>query len=237
MSKLKFGFTLAEVLITLGIIGVVAALTMPNLIVHYKEKAAATKLKKVYTTLSNAYALARNEETDVRNWFNDNNSEEDNHKILFEHFKPFLKISKECGTESGCWSKGYLKKLTGNNYWVEYDKSKEYRIILSDGTHVIFYKYPPRDNASGIGNIKIDIDGFKGKHTFGKDVFVFNITSERILPAGTQNGTDETFEEYCNRLSTASSNGSGCAAWVIYNENMDYLHCDDLSWNGKHECK
>lgn len=30
--------------------------------------------------------------------------------------------------------------------------------------------------------------------------------------------------------------GGGCTAWVIFNENMDYLHCDDLSWNGKTKC-
>ena len=33
------------------------------------------------------------------------------------------------------------------------------------------------------------------------------------------------------------ANGNGCTAWVIINENMDYLHCSDLSWTGKHSCK
>ena len=31
-------------------------------------------------------------------------------------------------------------------------------------------------------------------------------------------------------------NGAGCAAWVLLNENLDYLHCADLSWNGKKKC-
>ncbi len=42
----NFGFTLAEVLITLGIIGVIAALTLPNLIANYQKKVWATQLKK-----------------------------------------------------------------------------------------------------------------------------------------------------------------------------------------------
>ncbi|MFQ8625693.1 MAG: type II secretion system protein [Candidatus Gastranaerophilaceae bacterium] len=41
------GFTLAEVLITLGIIGVVAALTMPSVINNYKEKETIAKLKRL----------------------------------------------------------------------------------------------------------------------------------------------------------------------------------------------
>ena len=48
---MKKGFTLAEVLITLGIIGVVAALTLPSLIQNYKEKATVTAVKESYSIL------------------------------------------------------------------------------------------------------------------------------------------------------------------------------------------
>jgi prepilin-type N-terminal cleavage/methylation domain-containing protein len=46
-------FTLAEVLITSGIIGVVAALTMPSLIANYQGRGTVTKLKKAYSTFTN----------------------------------------------------------------------------------------------------------------------------------------------------------------------------------------
>ena len=52
--KNSFGFTLAEVLITLGIIGVVAALTLPNLIANYKNKEFATRAKRTYSLISQA---------------------------------------------------------------------------------------------------------------------------------------------------------------------------------------
>ena len=42
----KIGFTLAEVLITLAIIGVVAVMTIPTLIANYQKKATATKVKR-----------------------------------------------------------------------------------------------------------------------------------------------------------------------------------------------
>ena len=51
MTKINYGFTLAEVLMTLGIIGVVAAMTMPSLIANHQEKVTVTKVKKVYGIL------------------------------------------------------------------------------------------------------------------------------------------------------------------------------------------
>ena len=68
-GKCCCAFTLAEVLITLGIIGVVAALTMPSLIADHREKETVAKLKKVYSTLDNAYMLARNEHCETADWF------------------------------------------------------------------------------------------------------------------------------------------------------------------------
>ena len=50
--KYKKAFTLAEVLITLGIIGVVAAITIPGLITKYQKLATVVKLKKVYSQLN-----------------------------------------------------------------------------------------------------------------------------------------------------------------------------------------
>ncbi len=57
--KNKFGFTLAEILITLGIIGIVAALTIPNLIAKYKLKVLETNFKYAYSLLLNANALMK----------------------------------------------------------------------------------------------------------------------------------------------------------------------------------
>ena len=50
--KNKKGFTLAEVLITLGIIGIVAAMTMPALIANHQKQVAATAVKKMYSQLN-----------------------------------------------------------------------------------------------------------------------------------------------------------------------------------------
>ena len=58
---IKKGFTLAEILITLSIIGVVSALTLPNLSSGYSKQVTATQLSKAINTLENANALALQE--------------------------------------------------------------------------------------------------------------------------------------------------------------------------------
>lgn len=58
----KNGFTLAEVLITLGIIGVVAAMTMPTLIASHKKTVTETQLKKAYSVLANGIKQYMHEE-------------------------------------------------------------------------------------------------------------------------------------------------------------------------------
>ena len=57
-SKRKIAFTLAEVLITLGIIGVVAAMTIPNVVANYKKKVVETRLLKIYSILNQAIVLS-----------------------------------------------------------------------------------------------------------------------------------------------------------------------------------
>ena len=65
-----FGFTLSEVLITLGIIGIVAAMTLPSLIANHRRQVMLTKVKQTYTILNNALERAKVENgTDVNNWY------------------------------------------------------------------------------------------------------------------------------------------------------------------------
>ncbi len=71
-NKLRYfknnAFTLAEVLITLGIIGVVAAMTIPNLIQSNFEKRTVTILRETQSILSQAIRMAEEEYGDVSGW-------------------------------------------------------------------------------------------------------------------------------------------------------------------------
>lgn len=59
---------------------------------------------------------------------------------------------------------------------------------------------------------------------------MFYLTKQNIMPAGTENETGWPF-------STCYSHGGACTAWVLINENMDYLKCKGLSWSGNKKCK
>ena len=236
----KIAFTLSEVLITLGIIGVVAAMTMPTLINQTNEKETVVKLKKVYSILQNAYKMAELENSEITNWYSSSGTQKDNMAIFYNNLKPYLKIAKDCGDKSGCLTEGPIKTLDGRDYGDYNNTPNEYKFILTDGTTMWFYWSggnactPDTDEC---GNIKVDINGKKGKYAFGRDVFIFVITPKGIVPAGMRGTTVASFENKCNMSKKTDANGYGCTAWVLQNENLDYLHCNDLSWDGKHSCR
>lgn len=92
-QELKFesnGFTLAEVLITLGIIGVVAALTIPALIKKYQEIVTIEKLKKVYTTMAQVDVLAKNEYGEYLTCPNENCNPASNNEFLNTLIFPYI---------------------------------------------------------------------------------------------------------------------------------------------------
>ncbi len=65
---IKKGFTLAEVLITLAIIGVVAALTIPTVVRNYQKQQTVVKLKKVYSVLNQAFNNSQAENGMYQTW-------------------------------------------------------------------------------------------------------------------------------------------------------------------------
>lgn len=92
----KFGFTLAEVLITLGIIGVVAAMTLPALVQNYQKQAAATKVKKFYNIINNALRMSTVDHGDVHEWMVERKAltYEEGVEYLKKYFLPYLKYTK-----------------------------------------------------------------------------------------------------------------------------------------------
>lgn len=88
----KLGFTLAEVLITLGIIGIVAAMTMPALIQKQQRKEASSRLKKFVSTFSQALLFAENEHGPKSGWqIGEHNSTQSSMDFLNVYIKPYVK--------------------------------------------------------------------------------------------------------------------------------------------------
>lgn len=239
----KLAFTLAEVLIVIGIIGLIADMTIPTLISSTQEKVAVTRLQKAHSTFESAYRLAVQENGTPENWNLVAPSSPQGALNILNTVKPYLRLIKDCGGSDGCVSESGYKYLKGDSF-PEYSSSQFAKAQLADGT-IIFVgardvncamvrgESPALKEVCGI--IDMDINGFNPPNQMGRDVFGFIITKSGIIPQGTQGDTFVKFDENCKNKSTAT--GWGCTAWVLYNGNMDYLHCNDLSWDGKKSCK
>lgn len=253
----KNAFTLAEVLITLGIIGVVAAMTLPTLIQKQNEKATVTALKKFYSSISQAYLFAINENGYPDGWYNGDMplGQSAGANIMLDTMAKYMKTNKICHNDKGCFYDKNYKKIDGKNVALNWDNLDSIsKLITADGMSVFFYSYGSNpSNAGGgmekesYGAISVDINGFKKPNVFGQDMFSFILTKNGVVAFGTPNSTidekledssvvkDNAFPKSCNRTN-CYGHCEACTAWVIYNENMDYLHCDDLSWDGKTKC-
>ena len=236
----KCAFTLAEVLITLGIIGVVAALTLPSVINNFREKATVAKVKKFYSIISQAHLQALEEKGTPDNWNIGGFLNEEGAKNLINAWAPYLKITKICGSTRGCYKNVVYKDLSGNPRY-NIDNTKPFaKAILADGflidTQALSPAYWDGYNGKVYGAVHVDINGKSGPNTYGKDHFRFYVTDKAIVPSGVNTTLTYNFHNACLNNVT-DMQGTACTAWVLYNENMDYLHCKDLSWTGKTKCK
>lgn len=212
----KKAFTLSEVLITLSIIGIVAAMTLPSLINKYKETVTVTKVKKIYTTLVNALELykANNNGAEFDSWVGEENATAE---AFNKYFKPYLKIAKDCGlgTNNECVTPNFVGR---NNVKLRYS-FPYYSVILNDGSAIWM--------RLGVGALFFyDVNNQKAPNKLGYDIFLFRIHKDKIVPIGMPD--DYPFDTQCSK---SNSSGWGCAAWVVYKGNMDYLKCDGLTWN------
>lgn len=242
-------FTLAEVLITLGIIGIVAAMTLPSMVANYQERQTVTALKKFYSSLSQAYFYAREEYGTPDSWYTDlaeQNRQAWSNRVL-DIMTEKMKYTKKCYNDKGCFPDVVYKKIDGDNAVNWDNQSGMAKMITSDGMSVLFWSYGPDGLENrGTGHYKktysavsVDINGFKNPNVFGKDMFSFLIAENGVLPVGSADSEingKPSFPKGCNRTA-CYGHCESCAAWVITNENMDYLRCDDLSWGTKMHCK
>ncbi len=93
-GKRKIAFTLAEVLITLGIIGIVAAMTLPTLIQNYKNHVVETRLQKFYSTINQAVKMAEVEYGDKKIWYEDISGALQQKEWFNKYLAPYIKIVK-----------------------------------------------------------------------------------------------------------------------------------------------
>lgn len=234
-------FTLAEVLITLGIIGVVAAMMIPSLVQGAQEKAQISALKKAYSIYSQAFTMAVNDNGAPDTWnigdIGGTPQPYSNAQNILTILTPYLKITKICNgvVTNGCTPSASYQ-LSGSLY--NFDATRIYRAEIADGSYLYVYSLKSDcswnpgatyDLSHVCAYMIMDVNGAKLPNTQGKDIFWFYLSQKVILPIGTQQESSIKFNSNCSDKTTAD--GMGCTAWVLFKENLDYLHCSGLNWN------
>lgn len=181
-------FTLAEVLIVLGIIGVVAAMTLPTLISNYQKQVLVNQLRKSHSLLSQAFERMMQEEKAVN--FNETDfwsvcmygdSSSQCESVLSKYIKStnteYVSGSGRAYNTLSCtYSSDEYRNCSKSNS-KRSDYTRGITVSLPDGSTAYFYP-------SGI--ITIDVNGTQKPNTYGRDLFAFDLSSQtgELSPLG-----------------------------------------------------
>jgi prepilin-type N-terminal cleavage/methylation domain-containing protein len=213
----KFAFTLAEVLITLVIIGVIAAITVPSILQNTQRQEYVSKVKKANSVLKQSvYRIALREGLPVADFSSLTDDE------FFEDFAKTVNVAKLCtGSTRGCFA-DKTTTLNGSTYNFNTNNA----LITTDGIAFGWKKasgdggycrkgITEEDEANCIGRFVVDVNGASPPNRYGYDVFFWlAIDKKGIIPAGSGNNSAD-----CKR----TNEGSNCAAKVLKESKISYL--------------
>ena len=194
--KNKKGFTLAEVLIVLGIIGIVAQVTLPSLVKSYQKTIYVSSLKKAYTEFNQALIQIAADNGCVGDlactgFFADNNW-----YALYDEMVKHFKVVKEC---RDMFSRGCLPDSVSQNYdrggpWPAMTSS-DFGISFVTASGAAYGLWNAENGANCTKNLSVngdtpeaktcayvtmDVNGAgKGPNNYGRDIFFFNITNAK----------------------------------------------------------
>lgn len=232
-------FTLVEVLIVLGLIGVIAAITLPSLISSYQKQITINQYKKMYSTLSKVIKSSEvdNEFVDEWDFSYTPYDPETNATWVSTYITPYLNVAETCENNQGCWPAQILQP-NGDEFTMANPETNsnflKYR--LSDGAAIAIIL---RDNERI--EVLVDVNGPQKPNIMGKDVFDFwllksnftatyvSSTTGGIYPCGY--GVDISGGSYssygCGKNVAGGSAGTFCGMKIIED---GYEIKDDYPW-------
>ncbi len=216
----KIAFTLAEVLITLGIIGVVAALTIPGLITNYKAKKLRSQFLESYSTVQQAFKQMEADDVSL-----DPSTYATG--TFYKTFMNYFQAPFDCGKYSNgkkilpCYdysnSAKTYKSLDGKST-VQYNWFDDGQIALQDGTLLLIENYTGTNQLW----VSVDLNGFNNKpNRWGYDLFTFEFSEGELRTMGDKKTKYNDTNKYCNLNGSGIYNGAACAQ--LAKENQDYF--------------
>lgn len=211
----KSGFTLAETLITLGIIGIVAAMTIPNLITAHQKRVTVTKLQQAISDINQAYKMSYE---NVGEASAEEAKDLGAQKYFETYWQPYIKVLTYCSSYQVCDYKENMPFKGPNGVKVQYS------LVVGNG-RATFYTMNgflfEIFTAQGAGlhdggsnevysasYVLVDINGSRKPNVFGKDVFMLDRIPNGggVQPLGYR-ATNEALDKNCSK----AGNGFYCA--------------------------
>lgn len=237
----KHAFTLAEVLITLAVIGVVASITLPSVIKNYQKTVWTNQLKRLVSTFEQGFqrAMADEEVFDLtetqmyKNFYR----HDYNYYTFLDYLRRYINMPKLSNDTNIQNNKNTTYKCLDKNEI--YCKIGLNVASLYDGSYVsIWYSYDQDKNAETVEQIKnlgghlykvaftldIDVNGWKQPNVLGRDAFRFYVGSDgKLYPRG---GIDYALYNQQTEISHNSN----------YWKNGNHLKCTSTSGSGSNNC-
>lgn len=234
-----YGFTLAEVLITLAIIGVVASLTIPTLVVNYQKKQYTTQLEHFISDFNNALGLIKNDMncSDLACTGIWDSTDESTGAEIWTKLKATgrLHIIKDCGLSAneGCFSSSetYLNGDSVASSATVDSNTTIAKGVLANGVSISMWDDGGNCSNSWAGNtgsvtemcgpMTIDINGPAKPNIWGRDLFHLRITNKGgVLPYGinlypSSRRWDYPSSASCDLENYSASHGTTCAARIL----------------------
>lgn len=223
--KNRIAFTLAEVLITLGIIGIVAAMTIPTLINNSQNSGFKSGWKKEYSIATQI----------VTGMIGNNQMPFATPDDFVNEFANSLSYIKKCADSAaeGCWHADgqwytlYGAAMSGGFF----GNVNEPGFILKDGSYMVlvlqnshYAASPPDQPAAYIFALNpytvfgyVDVNGATKPNKMGYDIYGFHVYGNKIQPAGAPGSGYANQSTFCNRTQNGSVSlyGIGCSYMVI----------------------
>jgi len=220
----KKAFTLAEVLVTLTIIGVVAAITVPTVSHNATKHATINTLKTTYSILSQAIHRAQADYGDASEWITENERwTEKGATEVAEKLKPYLKIEKDCGTydeKKECVSSKYLQR-NGEDQGINCATDiRYYKMVLLNGSALLIKSTDNTSyqNENSHFSIHVDTNNSLPPNKWGEDMFAFVYIENKLIPSG----APEQMSSFKKSCLPKDGTGFGCAYYVLTTGKMDY---------------
>jgi len=224
---MKKAFTLAEVLVTLGIIGVVSAMTLPTLIKNHQRQVYVTQLQKVVNELSQAAERAIQDNNAIT--LTETPYKYSNNRAAQQFLSKYLKVAQTCTSDkSPCLADEY-KQLNGSVFdsWAMNVSESSPCVSLASGAAVCMNGgFDMDDYSDGEYThhdyviIYIDVNGQQGPNILGRDFFYAELYSDGKIAEGYE--IDLAWHgEQCGVAD--ATYGSGCLSKIMSDGwKMDY---------------